>query len=466
MKTRFCPSPTGSMHLGNVRTALFSALLAKSKGGGFLLRIEDTDIVRSEDKFIQAIFDDLCWLGLNWQEGPGKHEENGPYYQSKRKAIYDKYYLKLEESGLAYPCFCSEQQLAVMRKSQLSAGKPPRYTGICARLSKEEVANKMAAGLKSTLRFRVPKGKTIAFTDLVKGNHSFSSDDIGDFVIRRANGTASFMFCNALDDALMGVTHVIRGEDHVTNTPRQIMILDALGLRNPAYGHISLIVGFDGAPLSKRHGSSSIREIREAGILPIALLNYLSRLGCTYENNKLLLFNELADEFKVNCLSKSVVKFDKIQLIHWQKLAIHSLADKLLWHWMGEYVHNLVPKGLEELFISTVKPNIISPDDALYWAQIFFGNLDEFVKEDLQIIHIAGKQFYKGALESVNKFGSDYSKTREFLESTLDVKGKSLFLPLRMALTGKKHGPELAAIFELLGVDKILQRLTYAKELC
>src|SRR3989338_10498602 len=279
MKTRFCPSPTGYLHLGNVRTALFSALLAKHLHGCFLLRIEDTDKTRSDEVFTHALIEDMRWLNLQWQEGVDVGGNFGPYYQSQRQQIYDDYYQRLIAMKMAYPCFCTEEQLTLQRTLQQKAGKPPRYSGACRHLSQEEINKKLANDLKPVLRFAIPENEIISFTDMVRGSQQFNSNDLGDFVIRRTDGTAPFMYGNAIDDALMGVTHVLRGEDHLTNTPRQIALLQALNLTAPIYGHISLIVDEHGAPLSKRSGSLSVQELREMGYFPIAVNNYLARLG-------------------------------------------------------------------------------------------------------------------------------------------------------------------------------------------
>ena len=219
MKTRFCPSPTGLLHLGNARTALFNALLAQHTDSIFLLRIEDTDDKRSQEKYSHTLMQDLRWLGIKWQEGPEIAGKLGPYWQSQREDIYDRYYKKLIDMKLAYPCFCSEEQLRLARKIQRSNGQAPRYPGTCSGLSEEQIAAKVAQGIKPSLRFRVAKNVSIEFDDMVKGKQLFHSNDIGDFIIRRSNNAPSFMFANAIDDSLMHVTHVLRGEDHLTNTP-------------------------------------------------------------------------------------------------------------------------------------------------------------------------------------------------------------------------------------------------------
>ncbi len=466
MKTRFCPSPTGHMHLGNVRTALFSAVCSKASNGQFLLRIEDTDLARSEEKYTAAIIEDLLWLGIVWQEGPGEDKENGPYFQSQRVPLYEKYYQLLIDKCFAYPCFCSEHQLVLTRKAQLASGKPPRYPGTCCSLSSQDVAKKIAEGIKPTLRFKVPLHQIIEFIDLVKGVQRFESDDIGDFIIRRADGMPSFMFCNAIDDSVMGVTHVMRGEDHLTNTPRQLMILQALGMNVPEYAHISLILGYDGSPLSKRHGSSSLDDLRQNGFLPEAIVNYLARLGHRYEENKILSFSDLADNFDVNSLSKSAAKFDSVQMMHWQKIALAAMDTQTFWSWVSPQLEQIVPESLRELFVETVAPNVVLPDDAVYWAEVLFGDLKTFDDEQIKIVRSAGKAFYEEALKALAEFGDDFSSISKRLKENLGVKGKSLFLPIRVALTGESHGPELVNIFKLLNVSELEARLNYARELC
>src|SRR6185295_9209257 len=231
--TRFAPSPTGSLHLGNARTALFNFLLARQLGGQFLLRIEDTDLERSAERYLAELIDDLHWLGLGWDAGPDIGGAQEPYRQSQRNAIYAEYFTRLATSGLVYPCYCTPLELEVSRRAQLAAGRPPRYAGTCRELSAGERDAKLAGGFKPSLRFHVPQGRSVEFQDFVRGGQRFASEDIGDFIVRRADGNAAFFFCNALDDALMGVTHVLRGDDHLTNTPRQILLLEALGLDMP-----------------------------------------------------------------------------------------------------------------------------------------------------------------------------------------------------------------------------------------
>lgn len=458
-KTRFCPSPTGLVHLGNIRTALFSALLAKALQGDFLLRIEDTDRERSDERYTMAMMTDMLWLGLDWQEGPKLGDAPGQYHQSERQAIYDDYYSKLETSGIAFPCFCSEEQLTLTRKIQLSQGKPPRYAGTCRKLTREQVQEKIAAGEKPVLRFHVRDDAFVEFEDLVRGKQRFSTNDIGDFIIRRTDGTSPFMFCNAIDDSLMGVTHVLRGEDHLTNTPRQLLILEALQLRAPQYGHIALIVGPDGSPLSKRHGSKSVQELREQGYLALAIDNYLARLGHYYGNDDFLSLDELAAQFKLESLSKSPAKFNPDQLRFWQKTAVNRLSNEACWEWFGADVHVLVPAASRDAFIELVKPNLLFPEEALLWAKVLFTTDLLLGDEERSVINEATARYFSCALEAVEQHGINLNEIIAHLKKQLDVKGKGLYQPLRVAITGQLHGPELVPIFSLMDKQLIVDRL-------
>lgn len=469
LKTRFAPSPTGHIHLGNARTALFNALLARGRGA-FLLRVEDTDKERSTREFEEGLMADLEWLGLNWQEGalPGGGEcgEAGPYRQSARDAVYAAYYQKLVELGRAYPCFCSEQQLAITRKLQLSAGQPPRYSGACAALSPAEVERKLAEGGQPTLRFRVTKGETVAFDDGVCGSQKFKAEDIGDFIIRRADGGSSFMFCNAIDDALMGVTVAMRGVDHLTNTPRQLMIAEALGLEAPVYAHISLIMGADGSPLSKRNGSRSIRELRELGYFHEAVVNYLARLGHYYEDTRFLSLDELAAGFALEHLGRSPARYDEDQLQHWQKEALMQLPEARVWDWLTEAARALVPEALRAEFVAVARDNALFPAEAQAWAEVLFGGALALPEAAQAVLEAAGGAFFAAALDAVGRVGTDFKALAEAVKAATGAKGKGLFMPLRLALTGHEHGPEMSKLTVLLGAERMRERLAAAARCC
>ncbi len=465
VRTRFAPSPTGMIHLGNARAALFSALYAKHHHGAFILRIEDTDAARSEERFVASLQADLRWLGVDWQEGPGADGAYGPYYQSQRQKNYEKYYQVLEEKGLVYPCFCSDQALAIARKLALSQGKPPRYSGKCRQLSQAEIEAKMAAGEKPSWRFAVPTNREIVFNDVVKGSQNFKSDDIGDFIIRRADGTPPFLFCNAVDDADMKVSHVLRGEDHLANTPRQILVLESLGLPVPHYGHLSLIVGHDGAPLSKRHGSYSLHEMHSTGYLSIALMNYLARLGHACEPQALLLFDDLAKHFYLEKLSKSPARFDENQLLYWQKTAVQGLTTQGVWQWLGSRVESVVPEASRDLFADTIKMIVAFPEEAHEWAKIFFHDQAFYDEETKAIIRQAGEQYFVEAEQAVAKHGLNMKAMFDEMKQTLNISGKALYMPLRVVLTGKPHGPEMPQIATLIGVERMQHRLSRAFKL-
>ena len=450
MKTRFCPSPTGLMHIGNARTALFNALFAQHEQGDFLLRIEDTDIERSKPEFVDALKEDLTWLHCNWCDGVE--------VQSQRMDIYNKYYDVLLEKNLAYPCFATEEELKLMRKLQRAAGKPPRYDGRYAKLSKEEAQAKIDAGEPYTLRLRIPEDAVIEFTDLIKGSQKFLGKDIGDFIIRRQNGMPTFMFCNAIDDSLCGVTHALRGEDHLTNTPRQLLILQALELRAPEYGHFSLITKKAGDKLSKREGDQSIRGFRERGYLSTAIINYMSRLSHSYESNELMSFDQLSQNFSMQKFSKAPAKFDEDQLKHWQKLAVLALTQEELFAWLQVFQAQ-VPEQHWQGFCDLMQQNVVLFDEVRQWLQILFTDQLQYSAEQQALLQQAGKEYFAAVLKSIDTHGLDVKQMIAVLKE-LGLKGKALFQPLRVVLTGQLHGPELGAIVALMDVEIVRQRVS------
>lgn len=457
--TRFAPSPTGELHLGNARTALFNLLLARHLGGRNLLRIEDTDASRSKAEHTEALMADLRWLGIEWDAGPDREDHHGPYRQSERRALYDRQFAELERRGLTYDCFCSPLELDVSRKTQLASGKPPRYAGTCRELSLEARDKKRAAGIAPTLRFRVPSGKRIEFTDFVHGAQSFLSDDIGDFVIRRADGSAAFFFSNAIDDAFMGVTHVLRGEDHLTNTPRQLMVLEALELRAPTYGHVSLLVGSDGSPLSKRHGAVSVRAYRELGYRAAAVVNHLFRLGHSTSDNGFLTLEEMAQRFDVNHLGRSPARFDEQQLAMWQKEAVQRMSADDAHRWLASVVPAVVDSSAANAFIDAVLPNVVLPEDARGWADVVFGELPPLAADDEQLVRSAGSGYFSAAASAAATSGNDLPAIVAAVKSATGKSGAALYKPLRVALTGRTHGPELAPLLKAMPPGKARERL-------
>lgn len=457
MKTRFAPSPTGWMHFGNFRTALFNFLFANKQKYGFLLRIEDTDQARSTQEYQQDILEDLEWMGLTWDEGP--------LYQSQRAEIYAKYYNQLEDQHLAYPCFCSEETLEITRKLQAATGQPPRYPGTCRNLSKEVVAQRLQAGETATLRFLVPRDQIVEFVDLVKGPQRFAANDIGDFIIRRNDGSASFMFCNAIDDAMMQVTHALRGDDHLANTPRQLLILKALNLSAPQYGHFAMINGTDGTPLSKRNGSQSVRDLRAQGYLPLAILNYIARLGHYYASNDFLNLEQLEQQFDLAHISTSPARHDISHLRHWQKEALMRCDNEAIIKIITPYLNNAIPAAKLAEFAELVKDNILMPSDVKIWVDAVAAGSLTFSDADIKLLVQAGIEFFTAALNAVkNNPMLTFKELADTVKEQTGAKGKELFMPLRIALTGQSHGPELAKLMAFMSSELIANRFKYVND--
>lgn len=447
--TRFAPSPTGELHLGNARTAMFNALLAAHEGGRFLLRIEDTDAARSRPEHALQLMEDLAWLGISW---------NGqPLYQSARGAIYQAQLDRLADAGLTYPCFCSPRELELSRAAQLAAGRPPRYSGKCRALPAGEASARLAAGDRATLRFKVPGEGEVVFEDLVHGPRRFANAEIGDFVLRRADGSAAFFFSNAVDDALCGVTHLVRGDDHLSNTPRQLLILDALGLPAPRYGHMALLTGADGAPLSKRNGSASLRQLREQGYLAAALANHLFRLGHSTAVPGLLSFDEMARAFHVQHLQRAPAHFDPAQLQGWQKEAVHRLDARQARAWLGPRIPPTLDAAATDAFIAAVLPNLVFPDEVLPWLEVAFGGDPAPDAESAAAIGSASSELFRAAAAAAQ--ANDFAAIVAAAKAATGLKGPALFKPLRAALTGRLAGPDLGMLLKAMPPGTASRRL-------
>ena len=461
--TRFAPSPSGELHLGNARTALFNFLLARKHGGRFLLRVEDTDVQRSHEHFVAALYADLAWLGLAWDEGPDRGGPCAPYRQSQRTQTYQQYFQQLEREQAAYRCFCTPLELELARRAQRAAGAPPRYAGTCRALSADERSARAAQGLAATLRLRVPAGRRLQFDDLVHGPQSFLSDDIGDFIIRREDGSAAFLFCNALDDALMQISHVLRGEDHLSNTPRQRLVLDALGLPAPLYGHVSLLIGPDGAPLSKRHGAASVRELREAGYSAQAVCNHLFRLGHSTPSNELLTLAGMAEAFTLAHLQRASAHFETAPLRRWQAEWAHALSAEQARAWLAPMLPPAVTGAQAEAFITAVRPNVVLAEDVREWGEVIFGEALVFEEPALQAARAAGPGFFTAAAAAVGEGaaggGVDGAELLAVLSRATGCKGAAFFMPLRAALTGRLHGPQLAPLLATMPPERVRARL-------
>jgi glutamyl-tRNA synthetase/nondiscriminating glutamyl-tRNA synthetase len=460
MRVRFAPSPTGQLHVGNARTALFNWLLARGSNGTFILRIEDTDAERSTRESESAIVRDLRWLGLDWDEGPDVGGAYGPYRQSERLHLYGSYAKELLAAGSAYHCFCTTAQLDLDRQAALAEGRPTRYAGTCRRITREQADARIASGERPAIRFRVPEERDVVFTDAVRGDVRFQTDVIGDPVIVRADGTPAYNFAVVVDDALMQVTHVVRGEDHISNTPRQILLYEALGFAAPSFAHLSLVMGPDHSPLSKRHGATSVAEFRAKGYLPEALVNYLALIGWSPGgNDELLPIDELARRFKLDTVGHSAGVFDEEKLAwanrHYLKIADQARLAELSLPYFIEGGVSMSPDGRGLEFLASTMPMASSSVDRLSQVPQRVSFLFDYdaahALRDPQLLaemRADGARAVVGALaeELAAAPRLDREKFREVanrVKARTSQKGKALFHPIRVVLTGRAEGPEL-----------------------
>jgi nondiscriminating glutamyl-tRNA synthetase len=474
VRVRFAPAPTGKLHLGSARTALFNWLFARGRQGKYILRIEDTDRSRSTVEFEKSIVEDLQWLRLGWDEGPQVGGDRGPYYQSERQPLYRSKAQLLLEKELAFHCYCSEEELEERRRAALAAGKMPKYDGRCRTLSDKEKARYILEGRKPAIRFKVAE-KTIVFEDLIRGHLEFSSEVIGDFIIVRSEGNVSFNFAVVVDDGEMKISHVIRGEDHLTNTARHILLFEALGYPLPQFAHISMLFGTDGHKLSKRHGATSVGEYREMGYLPQALNNYLALLGWSPPSaGEILELDELAQAFSLERMSRSPAIFDlhKLNWLNHQHLNrmssedIAELAVPFLREagYLGEKIDQEERERLARI-VTAVRDGLDVVSQIVEAARIFFEPELEFGEEALEYIRSADPEIYRlfvALLEAQPQL--DFESTKAVLKSLgerfkeKNIKGRALYFPIRAALTGKLAGPELFQIISILGKERTCAR--------
>lgn len=475
VRVRFAPSPTGPFHIGGARSALFNWLLARKSDGKLILRIEDTDRERSSSESEEDIKAALKWLGLDWDEGIDVGGPNGPYRQTERLALYKKYTDRLLAEGKAYYCYCTDEELKAERQELARQGKMPRYMGKCRHLTPEEIAKYEAEGRKPTVRFRVPENKQILVRDMVRGDVVFDSNNIGDFVIVKSDGIPTYNFAVVIDDHSMGITHVVRAEEHLSNTPRQCLIYEALGFEQPLFGHISLILGKDHTKMSKRHGATSVDQYRQLGYLPEAIVNFLALLGwAPNSEQEIFSIEELVQEFSMERVAKNPAIFD---------------LDKL--NWINQhYMRQLSP----ERFFEAAKPHMIAKGymtgeesgAQLAWLQRVVATAQEHVAYAAQIPACVEMYFNDDfAFENAEAEAVLQAGTVPLVISTLlaelpkiesldnasvkalfktvqkltKLKGKDVFMPIRVALTGNQHGPELAAIIPLLGAERTAKRI-------
>jgi nondiscriminating glutamyl-tRNA synthetase len=476
IRVRYAPSPTGHLHIGNARTALFNYLFARNKGGKFILRIEDTDQKRNIEGGEQSQIKYLKWLGMDWDEGPDVGGEYGPYRQSERNDIYREYYTKLLNEGNAYKCYCTEEELAAEHDAQVARGETPHYSGKCRHLTEEQRAALEAEGRMPSIRIKVPAGKVYSFDDIVKGSVSFESDGFGDWVVVKKDGIPTYNFAVVIDDYLMKITHVLRGDDHISNTPKQLMVYDLLGLEIPVFGHMTLIVNENHRKLSKRDESiiQFMEQYEGLGYLPEALLNFITLLGWSPGGEEEIYSKEeFIKIFDANRLSKSPAVFDKHKL-EWMNNQYVKKAD----------LDKIVAISLPQL-IKAGRVHADMSDSEREWAVKLIALFQEKMSFGAEIVELSD-MFFKDEAEYeeeakailsgetvpqvLKAFSEEVAGLEDFIaenikaaiktvQKTTGQKGKNLFMPIRSAVTGQTHGPDLNQTIELLGKEKVQARL-------
>ena len=475
MRVRFAPSPTGPFHIGGARSALFNWLLARKTGGKLILRIEDTDLERSSRESEENIKNALKWLGIDWDEGIDIGGEYGPYRQTERLPIYAEYTERLLASGKAYRCYCTDQELDAERQKLMAEGQTPRYLGKCRQLTPVDEAALLAEGRKPTVRFRVPENQDITFQDAVRGTVSFDSNGIGDYVIVKSDGIPVYNYAVVLDDALMKITHVVRAEEHLSNTPRQILLYQALGLPLPIFGHVSLILGKDRSKMSKRHGATSVEQYKALGYLPEALVNFLALLGWSPVGEQEIFSSaELIELFSLDHVAKNPAVFD-IDKLNWinsqylKRLDLGTLTDMALPHLreagLIEAELTAERKAWVTQVVGAVREYISFAAQIHEHAAVFFQ--DEITMENDETADVLRDPDVPQVMEAfLNKLaamdpvdGEQVQAALKAVGKELKLGGKKVFMPVRVALTGKMHGPELIALIPLLGVARTTVRI-------
>ncbi|HOI75559.1 MAG TPA: glutamate--tRNA ligase [Syntrophales bacterium] len=455
LKTRFAPSPTGYLHIGGARTALFNWLFARRHGGIFLLRIEDTDQLRSTEESTRAILDAMTWLGLNWDEGP--------FFQAERVGIHRQMVEKLVDEGKAYWCTCSQEELEAKRKTALAEGRKPKYDGTCR-------DRHLAPTPGAVVRFRCPEGGATLMRDLIKGNIVFQNEELDDLIIQRADGYPTYNFAVVVDDAQMGITHVIRGDDHVNNTPRQILLYEALGFPVPLFAHVPMILGSDKARLSKRHGATSVMAYQDMGYLPEALVNYLVRLGWSHGDQEIFTGDELTSLFDLDAVGKSPAVFNPEKLLWLNQHYIRSYSpDRLvqalrpLWPAASDPAREPLVRGVVRDLQSRSRTLLELIDGAAFYFAEEVDYDPKAAEKFLTPASAANLEVVQMELPRLENYSKEGIETflRTLAESR-QVKLKDIAQPLRVALTGKTVSPGIDEVMVTLGRERTLKRIAGA----
>lgn len=467
IRTRFAPSPTGYMHIGNLRTAIFEYLVARKYDGDFILRIEDTDQERKVDGAIDFIYDTLNLCGFLIDEGPMNEKEYGPYIQSERKDIYKKYALELVEKGHAYYCFCTEDELSAMRERANARKKPFLYDGRCSKLSKEKIEENLKNGVPYVIRQKMPKTGVTVVEDVIYGKIKIDNSILDDQILLKSDGYPTYNFANVVDDHLMEITHVIRGKEYLDQTAKYNLLYEAFGWEKPTYIHVAMVLGEDGNKLSKRNGDASFMDLYNTGYLPHAIVNYLVLLGWSPAiNQEVFSMEELIQNFDEARVSKSSSSYDVKKLQWFNAHYIKEMDDETYLSWIKKYFTRDVT-GKSEDWINTLL--LIYKGHLSYGAQIdemtesFFQDvcLSDECKEFMESDPII-KDVVKAFKEEVEKMSvwsiENISEAIMHVKESIGVKGKLLFMPIRIQASGLMHGPELADTLYLIGKDKILER--------
>jgi len=471
VRVRFAPSPTGFLHIGNARTALFNYLFTRKNKGKFILRIEDTDKERSKKEYEDAIIEDLKWLGVEWDEGPDVGGEYGPYRQSERIHIYREFAEKLLKEGVVYKCYCTKEELEKKRKEAEEKGLPPGYDGKCRSLTREKISQYEKEGREYVLRLKVPEEK-IEINDLIRGKVVFEGEHLTDFVIMKSDGTPTFNFAVVIDDYLMKITHVIRGEDHLSNTPKHILIFKAIGAEIPQFAHMSMTLGPDRTRLSKRHGATSVRAYREQGYLPEAFFNYIALLGWgTTESKEIFTKEELINEFSIERCHKASAVFDPEKLLWMNSLYIRNSSIERIYQLSFPFLKqaglvNEVDKEKEEYIkkaISLEQEKIKILKEVPYLIEFFLKEPEYEMNGFEKLINTDTKKFLGELVEifgKIDNFKKEEieNKVREYCKEK-GIKTSSVFHPLRFAVSGRTKGPDLFGMIELLGKEKVIERI-------